>query len=63
MQYLMTILLAAMRRHDQRSEAGMTTAELLANAALAVAALVAIWAALTTIGSGITNWISAQLPG
>jgi hypothetical protein len=47
----------------ESDDAGMTTAELLANAALAVAALVAIWAALSTIGTGITNWIGSQLPG
>ncbi len=46
-----------------RDEAGMTTAELLANAALAVAALVLIWAALSGIGSKVTSYISSNLPG
>lgn len=63
MQFLLTALISALRARPARDDSGMTTAELLANAALAVAALVAIWAALSTIGSGITSWISAQLPG
>lgn len=63
MQFLLTALINALRTQPSHDESGMTTAELLANAALAVAALVAIWAALTTIGSGITSWISSQLPG
>lgn len=63
MQFLLTALISALRARPGRDDSGMTTAELLANAALAVAALVAIWAALSRIGSGITSWISAQLPG
>ena len=46
------------RRTD---ETGMTTAELLANAALAVAALVVIWAALSGIGSQVTDYISSNI--
>lgn len=46
-----------------RDDSGMTTAELLANAALAVAALVLIWAALSGIGSRVTDYISSNLPG
>ena len=42
-------------------EAGMTTAELLGNAALGIAALVAIWAVLQTLGLDIINWIRGQL--
>lgn len=56
--YLLTALRD--RSHD---ESGMTTAELLANAALAVAALVLIWAALSGIGSKVTSYISSNLPG
>jgi len=44
-----------------RSEDGMTTAELLGNAALGIAALVAIWAVLQTLGLDIVNWIRGQL--
>jgi hypothetical protein len=42
-------------------EQGMTTAELLGNAALGIAALVAIWAVLQALGLDIVNWIRAQL--
>jgi hypothetical protein len=47
---------------DRRSpEAGMTTAELLGNAALGIAALVAIWAVMQTLGLDVVNWIRGQL--
>lgn len=39
----------------QRDESGMTTAELLGNAALGVLALVAIWAALHQLGLDIVS--------
>jgi hypothetical protein len=42
-------------------EAGMTTAELLGNAALGIAALVAIWAVLQTLGLDVVEWIRGQL--
>jgi hypothetical protein len=42
-------------------DAGMTTAELLGNAALGIAALVAIWAVLQTLGLDVVNWIRGQL--
>jgi hypothetical protein len=42
-------------------EAGMTTAELLGNAALWIAALVAIWAVMQTLGLDVVNWIRGQL--
>ncbi len=42
-------------------EDGMTTAELLGNAALGVAALVAIWALLQALGVNVINWIEGQL--
>ncbi len=38
-------------------EAGMTTAELLGNAALGVAALVALWAGLQALGLDIIDWM------
>lgn len=43
------------------SEDGMTTAELLGNAALGIAALVAIWGVLQALGLDIVNWIRGQL--
>ena len=49
----------ASRRLDR--EEGMTTAELLGNAALGIAALVAIWAVLQTLGLDIIDWIRGQL--
>lgn len=42
------------RPHD---ETGMATAELLGNAALGVAALVAIWIGLQALGLDIIEWI------
>ena len=42
-------------------EAGMTTAELLGNAALGVLALVVIWGLLQALGVDIVNWIRGQL--
>jgi hypothetical protein len=48
------------RAHGPR-EAGMTTAELLGNAALGIAALVAIWAVMQTLGLDVVNWIRGQL--
>jgi hypothetical protein len=47
----------------RRNENGMTTAELLGNAALGVLALVAIWALLQQLGLDIVEWIRAQLIG
>ena len=44
-----------------RPEEGMTTAELLGNAALGIAALVAIWAVMQTLGLDVVNWIRGQL--
>ena len=46
---------------DRPSEYGMATAELLGNAALGIAALVAIWAVLQALGLDIVNWIRGQL--
>jgi hypothetical protein len=42
-------------------ERGFTTAELLGNAALGVAALVVIWLALQLLGQNVVDWIRAQL--
>jgi len=43
------------------AERGMATAELLGNAALGIAALVAIWAVLQAVGLDVMEWIRAQL--
>ena len=45
---------------DQR---GLNTAELLGNAALAIVALVVIWAALQALGVDVVNWIRDQILG
>ncbi len=46
---------------ERASEQGMATAELLGNAALGIAALVAIWAVLQAVGLDVMEWIRAQL--
>ena len=50
-----------LRASRLRGEEGMTTAELLGNAALGIAALVAIWAVLQTLGLDVVDWIRGQL--
>jgi hypothetical protein len=59
----MTMLDLLVRLFDRsdRSEKGMTTAELLGNAALGVLALVVIWGLLQALGVDIVNWIRGQL--
>lgn len=47
-------------RTDDR---GLNTAELMGNAALAIAALVVIWGALQALGVDIVGWIRGQLIG
>jgi len=42
-------------------ETGFTTAELLGNAALGVAALAVIWAALGGVGNKVISYIGAQI--
>lgn len=44
-----------------RGEEGFSTAELLGNAALGIAALVAIWALMSTLGTDVVTWIRGQL--
>jgi hypothetical protein len=46
-----------------RDERGLSTAELLGNAALAIAALVVIWAALEALGLEVVEWIRSQIMG
>ena len=52
-------IISAWRAPDP--EAGMTTAELLGNAALGIAALVAIWAVMQTLGLDVVDWMRGQL--
>ena len=47
-------------RDDDR---GLNTAELMGNAALAIAALVVIWGALQALGVDIVEWMRSQLLG
>lgn len=54
-------LLVRLSDRSDRSEGGMTTAELLGNAALGVLALVVIWGLLQSLGVDIVNWIRGQL--
>lgn len=44
-----------------RDERGLNTAELLGNAALAIVALIAIWAALKQAGLDVVDWITDRL--
>lgn len=45
----------------KEDERGLNTAELMGNAALAIAALVVIWAALQAVGVDVVGWIRSQL--
>lgn len=47
------------RIHEE--ERGLNTAELLGNAALAIAALVIIWGGLQALGVDVVDWIRAQI--
>lgn len=47
----------------RRDDRGLNTAELMGNAALAIAALVVIWGALQALGVDIVGWIRGQLIG
>lgn len=47
----------------QTDDRGLNTAELMGNAALAIAALVVIWAALQALGVDLVGWIRGQLIG
>ncbi len=52
-------ILRVMREDDR----GLNTAELMGNAALAIAALVVIWGALQALGVDIVSWIRTSLIG
>lgn len=43
------------------SDSGFSTAELLGNAALGIAALVVIWTLLSGLGEQVISWIGGQL--
>ena len=47
----------------KEDDRGLNTAELMGNAALAIAALVVIWAALQALGVDVVEWIRGQLLG
>ena len=53
--------LAVLDRYDD--EEGFSTAELLGNAALGIAALIAIWGVLQVLGIDVVNWIRASIMG
>ncbi len=44
-------------------ERGLNTAEMLGNAALAIAALLVIWAGLQALGVDIVDWIRTSVLG
>lgn len=50
-------------RSLHRDERGLNTAELLGNAALAIAALLVIWGALEAAGVEVVEWIRTQILG
>jgi hypothetical protein len=47
----------------RRDQEGFTTAELLGNAALGIAALVVIWAVLRALGVDVVNYIRSSILG
>ena len=53
---------AGLRRIND-DERGLSTAELLGNAALAIGALVVTWAALEALGLEVVEWIRSQIMG
>jgi hypothetical protein len=58
-----TAWLRAVIRRVHDDERGLNTAELLGNAALAIAALLVIWGALEATGVEVVEWISGQILG
>ena len=55
--------LAAATRRLNSDQRGLSTAELLGNAALAIAALVVIWGVLEALGVEVVEWIRTQILG
>jgi hypothetical protein len=60
---LMQRLVGRFHNLEFDDENGMATAELLANAALGVAALVVIWVALQAVGVNVVTYIGNALNG
>jgi hypothetical protein len=56
-------MLASVGRRFKDDERGLSTAELLGNAALAIAALVVIWGVLEALGVEVVEWIRTQILG
>ncbi len=54
-------LVSTSRMGDLRRDEGLSTAELLGNAALAIAALVVIWGLLQALGVDVVDWIRTQI--
>lgn len=59
----MLLALKAWSRAMRTDDRGLNTAELMGNAALAIAALVVIWGALQALGLDVVGWIRGQLIG
>ena len=55
--------LAGATRRLNSDQRGLSTAELLGNAALAIAALVVIWGVLEALGVEVVEWIRSQILG
>ncbi|NNC92078.1 MAG: hypothetical protein HKN80_06265 [Acidimicrobiia bacterium] len=54
-------LVESTRQRVIEEEDGLSTAELLGNAALAIGALVIIWGLLQALGVDIVTWIREQI--
>jgi hypothetical protein len=59
----MTTVIKEWARALKEDDRGLNTAELMGNAALAIAALVVIWGALQALGVDIVGWIRGELIG
>ena len=55
------LLLRAVAGRLRTEDSGFSTAELLGNAALGIAALVLIWGLLTNVGSSVMQFITNAL--
>jgi hypothetical protein len=65
MQILVALLgfVESTRHALWNDDEGLSTAELLGNAALAIGALVVIWGVLEVAGVNIVGWIEDQVTG
>ena len=59
----MMLAIRAWAQALRTDERGLNTAELMGNAALAIAALVVIWGALQALGMDIVSWMRTSLLG